>query len=207
MLIYPQYWLNRMVFVCITITMCACTYKGEQPYISDEMVMISQSTDFTPQAGRPFNYPDRLEEGVAWIELLDKKVADEFVQNVMIHNRRVPLVANRAGSYAYPPQIGLASFYDESQMLATGETFDPKSMTAAHKSLPFGSLVRCIRLDTRDSVIVIINDRGPYIQGRVIDLSRAAARELEMLEDGVVRCMIEIIAYPLVEVMGPKGNG
>ncbi len=191
----------------ITINICACTYNGEQPYIPDEMVMISQSADSIPKLHQPSSYPDRLEEGVARIELLDEKGVDEFVQDVMIHNRRVPLVANRAGSYAYPPQIGLASFYDEPQLLATGEIFDPESMTAAHKSLPFGSIVRCIRLDTRESVIVIINDRGPYIQGRIIDLSRAAARKLEMLDDGVVNCMIEIVAYPLIEVMGPKGNG
>ena len=76
MLVYPQYRLNRMLIMLITINICACTYNGEQPYIPDEMVMISQSADSIPKLHQPSSYPDRLEEGVARIELLDEKGVD-----------------------------------------------------------------------------------------------------------------------------------
>ena len=67
--------------------------------------------------------------------------------------------------------------------------------------------MRCTRTDTGASVTVVINDRGPYVAGRIIDLSLAAARRLEIETLGVVPCRVEILAYPLIEAMGPRGNG
>ena len=70
------------------------------------------------------------------------------------------------------------------------------AFTAAHRSLPFGTVVRVIRVDTRQSVIVRINDRGPYGAGRVIDLSRAAAEQIELIGPGHRPVEIEILAAP-----------
>jgi rare lipoprotein A len=77
----------------------------------------------------------------------------------------------------------------------------PEKLTAAHKSLAFGSLVRVTDLDTGKRVDVIINDRGPFVRGRIIDLSFAAARDLGVVEKGVARVRIEVIglAGPLAE--------
>lgn len=118
-----------------------------------------------------------------------------------------PLVVNEGAGKHYETEMGLASFYWQGQRLATGERFDPDGMSAAHKTLPFGTVVRCTWLETGASVVVTINDRGPYIRGRIIDLSRGAARKLGMTKKGVVPVRVDVLAYPLVETMGPRGNG
>ena len=66
-------------------------------------------------------------------------------------------------------------------------------LTAAHRSLPFGSLVRVTNLSNQRSVIVRINDRGPYYQGRIIDLSQAAAERLEMVKSGITQVKLEVL--------------
>jgi rare lipoprotein A len=88
---------------------------------------------------------------------------------------------------------GQASFYSEEQMTATGERFDKRAMTAAHKTLPFGTRVRVTRTDTGNSVVVRINDRGPYKPGRVIDLSERAAETLGMTSSGVSPVRLEVL--------------
>ena len=92
--------------------------------------------------------------------------------------------------------LGMASFYSNSfdgKRTANGETFDQKLMTACHKTLPFGTLVRVINVATGRSVVVRINDRGVLTPSRVIDLSHAAASELGMLESGVAKVRLEIL--------------
>ena len=90
-------------------------------------------------------------------------------------------------------QRGMASWYGESQMTASGERFDRHAMTAAHRTLPFGTRVRVTNLKNGRSVVVRINDRGPYGHGRIIDLSEAAARRLGMIAAGVVPVTIEVV--------------
>jgi rare lipoprotein A len=80
-----------------------------------------------------------------------------------------------------------ASFYWEPQGTASGEAFDPEALTAAHKSLPMHTRVRVTNPANGKSVTVRINDRGPYIDGRCLDLSRAAFREIAELETGVLK--------------------
>lgn len=88
-----------------------------------------------------------------------------------------------------------ASFYWEPQPTANGETFNPEALTAAHKTLPFNSRVRVTNPNNGKSVVVRINDRGPYIDGRCIDLSRAAFREIANLETGVLKVVkYEVLA-------------
>lgn len=88
---------------------------------------------------------------------------------------------------------GVASFYWQPQRVASGGWFNPNAMTAAHKTLPFGTRVRVTHARTGRSVVVRINDRGPYIRGRTIDLSRAAAGVIGMLGEGVTRIRMEIL--------------
>lgn len=78
-------------------------------------------------------------------------------------------------------------------MTATGERFDPSQMTAAHRTLPFGTRVRVTRVDTGQSVVVRINDRGPFKPGRVIDLSEGAARNLHMMNAGLANVRLEVL--------------
>lgn len=91
-------------------------------------------------------------------------------------------------------QVTRASWYGNEfrgRQTADGSRFDPRRLTAAHPTLRLGSKVRVTELSSGKSVVVLINDRGPYIRGRGIDLSRAAARSLGMIDRGVARVAIE----------------
>jgi rare lipoprotein A len=96
-------------------------------------------------------------------------------------------------------QTGDASYYADKfigRTTANGERYDPDELTAAHPSLPFGTRVRVTRLEGGQSVVVRINDRGPFVRGRIIDLSHAAARRLDMVREGVVPVTIEVVSSP-----------
>ncbi len=96
-------------------------------------------------------------------------------------------------------QTGIASWYRDHRT-ASGERFNVNAMAAAHRTLPFGSKVRVIDLRTGHSVIVRINDRGPYIRGRIIDLTVGAARELGTYHRGIARVRIEVLReIPVLE--------
>jgi rare lipoprotein A len=88
---------------------------------------------------------------------------------------------------------GMASFYWQGQRTATGEHFNPDGMTAAHRTLPFGTRVRVTHLGNGRSVTVRINDRGPFVGGRIIDLSRGAASVLGMQHQGVARVKVTVL--------------
>ena len=87
---------------------------------------------------------------------------------------------------------GLASYYWRGQRVASGGRFNPNAMTAAHKTLPFGTKVKVTNKRNGRSVVVTINDRGPFIRGRVIDLSKGAAKVIQMTGAGVVPVSLEI---------------
>ena len=75
---------------------------------------------------------------------------------------------------------------------ASGEPFDPKALTMAHRTLPFGTRVLVTNLENNRSVEVVVNDRGPFVSGRIADLSAAAARRIGMVADGVVEALLQI---------------
>jgi rare lipoprotein A len=81
-------------------------------------------------------------------------------------------------------ECGRASWYALRSMTANGEMMNPSAMTAAHKTLPFGTKIRVVNKSNGKSVVVRINDRGPFIRGRVVDLSKAAARSIGMIKTG-----------------------
>lgn len=91
---------------------------------------------------------------------------------------------------------GLASWYGgkfHGQPTASGEIYDAGKLTAAHKSLPFGTLVRVVNLENGNSIVVRINDRGPFVAGRIIDLSQAAAATLGITGKGVAPVRLELV--------------
>jgi rare lipoprotein A len=89
---------------------------------------------------------------------------------------------------------GHASFYSHGTKTASGERYDPNGMTAAHRTLAFGTRVRVTDTKTRRSVIVRINDRGPFIKGRIIDVSRGAAQQLGMIGRGVAMVEVQVLS-------------
>ncbi|HEX5030151.1 MAG TPA: septal ring lytic transglycosylase RlpA family protein [Candidatus Eisenbacteria bacterium] len=91
-------------------------------------------------------------------------------------------------------QVGIASFYHSSlvgNLTANGEHYDDGALTAAHRTLDLGTRVRVTNLENHRSVVVTVNDRGPYAKGRIIDLSRRAARVLGFVHDGVTKVKVE----------------
>lgn len=93
---------------------------------------------------------------------------------------------------------GLASWYGgkfQGRLTANGEVFDTNELTAAHRDLPFDSLVRVTNPQNERSVVVRINDRGPFVEGRIIDLSRAAAEAIGIAAAGVAPVQLEIVHY------------
>ena len=88
---------------------------------------------------------------------------------------------------------GWASYYKSGKTTANGERFKPMGMTAAHRTLPFGTKVVVTNLKTGKSVVVRINDRGPFIKGRVIDLSLGAAKVVGLLRSGVAKVKFDVL--------------
>ena len=96
-------------------------------------------------------------------------------------------------SCGYTTRKGIASYYAdfyEGRTTANGEKFRQNKITAAHKTLPFGTIVKVTNLANNKTVVVRINDRGPYIKGRIIDLTKAAAKEIDMIGAGISKVKI-----------------
>ena len=93
---------------------------------------------------------------------------------------------------------GMASYHGKDfhgRRTASGQRFNQHALTAAHRSLRFGTRVRVTNLRNRKSVVVTINDRGPYAKGRIVDLSRAAAQHLGMIKSGVARVRLKVVGH------------
>lgn len=90
-------------------------------------------------------------------------------------------------------ETGIASWYESGHTTANGEKYIPNGISCAHKSLAFNSRVRVTNQNTGQSIICRINDRGPFIRGRIIDLSRGAARQLGMIGSGTAQVTVEVI--------------
>lgn len=104
----------------------------------------------------------------------------------------VPFIGGGGGAV----ETGDASWYGpgfHGKKTASGERFDKNKLTAAHRTLPFGTKVRVTRRDTGRSVVVRINDRGPFVRGRIIDLSKGAAKRIDMLKIGVAPVRLEVL--------------
>jgi rare lipoprotein A len=105
---------------------------------------------------------------------------------------------------AIPPvlgaeEVGLASWYGvphHGRRTASGEVFDMHQLTAAHRTLPFGTRVRVVNRDTSQSAEVRVNDRGPFVDGRILDVSYAAARLLGIVGPGVVPVRVRVVSLP-----------
>jgi len=116
----------------------------------------------------------------------------------VVHGRRyVPMSVEEGRHYR---EKGTASWYGYEtfrqkggHMTANGESFDPNGLSAAHKHLPLPTFVRVTNLENRRSILVRVNDRGPFVEGRIIDLSAGAARKLGFYEKGTARVYVETI--------------
>jgi rare lipoprotein A len=149
----------------------------------------------------PFSWPLLRDE----IDTIDGLSPKEAIRQgrvkdspyVVRGKRYVPMNMDRAQSYR---ETGVASWYGMETyrqkggyMTANGEAFDPDGLSAAHKHLPLPIFVKVTNLSNRRSIVVRVNDRGPFVDGRIIDLSAGAAKKLGFYEKGTARVLVEAV--------------
>jgi rare lipoprotein A len=121
-----------------------------------------------------------------------------------------PYSVNGVWYYPLPTAVGyrergVASWYGadfHGHLTASGECYNMHAMTAAHKTLPLGTLVRVTCLENKRSVVVRINDRGPFVDGRIIDLSYGAAKQLGLTDEGIAKVQVETVRLAQAELAG-----
>jgi rare lipoprotein A len=126
---------------------------------------------------------------------LEHQRSTSFVTNrrVAVAKKHTPFASNKNGAERQIVSNGLASFYTEGTKTASGERFDTHELTAAHPTLPFGTRLRVTNVATGRSVTVRVNDRGPFVPGRVVDVSYAAAETLGMIGGGVAKVKLDVV--------------
>jgi rare lipoprotein A len=107
--------------------------------------------------------------------------------------RNAASVAKKDGAQTHDASYGLASYYSHESPTASGEKFNPRELTAAHRTLPFGTRVRVTNIATGQSVTVRVNDRGPFVPGRIVDVSHSAAESLGIVERGVAKVKLNVV--------------
>jgi len=115
------------------------------------------------------------------------------VRRVAAVRRHTPFASRKDAGDVKTASQGVASYYTEGTKTASGERFNTLEMTAAHPTLPFGTKLRVTNVDSGRSVMVRVNDRGPYVQGRVVDVSYSAADALGMVGKGVAKVKLDVV--------------
>jgi rare lipoprotein A len=105
-------------------------------------------------------------------------------------------------SHGADVQVGISSYYWSGARVATGARYVPDGMTAAHRTLPFGATIHVTNLYTGRSATLVVNDRGPFIKGRILDLSRGSARALQVT--GLAKVRIDVVSYGRNQPLTPK---
>ena len=119
-----------------------------------------------------------------------QRAAPQEVATVTPRKQRTRVAARSQSTSAAD---GTASFYRQGSRTASGEKFDPNELTAAHRTLPFGTRLRVTNVATGQSVTVRINDRGPFIPGRHVDLSQGAAETLGIVHRGIAKVKLDVL--------------
>ena len=156
--------------------------------VDDQTVLLNSSKNWERDTLRVVNELRRLAGEAAPLTLGDMETRPRSLAYVAPRNYRNYSVRSE--------QRGIASWYGgyfHGRRSASGEIYNQNAMTAAHKTLPFGTRVRVTNLNNGRSAIVRINDRGPFIRGRIIDLSRAAAGSIGMLGSGIAPVKVEVL--------------
>jgi len=123
----------------------------------------------------------------------NRKTSFDTNRRVAATKKHTPFAPDKNAAETQVASHGLASFYTEGTQTANGERFDTHELTAAHRTLPFGTRLRVTNVATGRSVTVRVNDRGPYVAGRVVDVSYAAAETLGMVGGGVAKVKLDVV--------------
>ena len=123
--------------------------------------------------------------------------------NILLKHFFIALVICLICISSQAQETGIASFYHDyfvGKITASGEKYDPNKLTVAHKSLPLGTMIKVTNLENDKSVIVRVNDRGPYVKNRILDLSKSAAVQLGLVQNGFARVSYSIIETNIIQV-------
>jgi rare lipoprotein A len=132
--------------------------------------------------------------------VMSRRPESSGVSRQAAHYRSAPVehtgslgTTSRTDTVALTSANGVASFYSQGGRTASGESFNAGELTAAHPTLPFGTRLRVTNVATGRSVVVRVNDRGPYVHGRSVDVSYSAAQALGMVDQGVAKVKLDVI--------------
>lgn len=187
-------WALPMALILMAVIYIASRHDGGRaaaavmPASSGKTVQIDRKHDATAEA-------TPLASGAAAQETARPALVDGKVAAAESASAAEPI--NEKSETGRHIGSGEASYYGRrfaGRPTASGETFDPSELTAAHKTLPFGSRVRVTNTGNGRSVVVRVNDRGPYVHGRLIDVSRRAAEVLGMISRGTANVRLELIS-------------
>jgi rare lipoprotein A len=158
----------------VALTSATLTACAQSSAVTNKSELLS--------AGRQASLEDKRDSSL----VTAKRVA------VMTKNR-APLSADKHAVEQKVSSYGLASFYSEGTRTASGEQFNPNALTAAHPNLPFGTKLRVTDVATGRSVVVRVNDRGPFVPGRVVDVSYSAAASLGIIGRGTAKVKLDVV--------------
>jgi rare lipoprotein A len=124
----------------------------------------------------------------------NRKISSVATRRVAaVRRKHSPFVAKKPAVDKKVASSGIASFYTEGETTANGEKFNTHELTAAHRTLPFGTRLRVTNVSTGQTVTVRVNDRGPFIAGRVVDVSYAAAESLGITDKGITKVKLDVV--------------
>jgi rare lipoprotein A len=159
-------------------------------------VRTTSSYQATPNRQASLPAVEKRHRGVfATTESLRRSVSVEQAPPVTAAKKRYTDPVTTA-ALPHGTSVGVASFYTEGARTASGERLNPNALTAAHPTLPFGTRLRITSIADGRSVVVRVNDRGPFIKGRAVDVSYSAAKELGLTERGVAKVKMEVVQAP-----------
>lgn len=158
--------LRCLALLCATASLAACAQSS----------VVSRKSEFRQAA-----FERHQQMGVATAE------------RVSIVRRHDPYASQKHTGDLKLASHGVASFYTEGLRTANGEKFNPSELTAAHPTLPFGTKLRVTNTSNGQSVTVRVNDRGPFVQGRVVDVSYSAAQALGMVGAGTAKVKLDVV--------------
>lgn len=211
------YQLVCIAIVAIIIVGCASTstYRGGvgayQDYDGFEDYLNRYSPSKNPNQSK--NTYSTITKQSSKNKKIESSIPPTSPENVRLGEARDSEAIQKAtmkpyqinGKWYYPQRVSIGESYDgiaswygpdfHNKKTSNGEIYNMNLHTAAHKTLPMNTIVKVISLDTNKSTIVRINDRGPFVEGRIIDLSAAAAKDIDMIKTGTAKVNIEIIGF------------
>jgi rare lipoprotein A len=178
----------KKVLEVFTVALLAATLAGcaQSSVVSYRPVSLAATRQAPPEIDRQASFVTRKRMAIMSRKHATRRYASRA-------SNRTPIATNRAAAQTKKASYGLASFYAYDSKTASGEKYNPNELTAAHRTLPFGTRLRVTNVATGESVTVRVNDRGPFVPGRVVDLSHSAAKNLGIVERGVAKVKLDVV--------------